>query len=255
MNNNTARTLLQEVHSQADTEGKRFLNNAFGNLTTRNQAELKCPLPVPELEYQEVEKTWIKKLKIIESALESFLTLKGPIRQISGSPTSWSPAQKSTSIAASSGSSHQTAVSGSLLQPVATRHKSSVLNCLRRDGGTCRIIGHKLLERFPVQMANIIPFAQIKGAECCQLNFWKMLELFFGVESTNSLFNTLYKNINHLTNLIILDNSIHAIIDNSNILLTPFTDYDQKIGILGNNYMTNYYLKITYPMERFLPLN
>jgi len=66
-------------------------------------------------------------------------------------------------------------------------------------------------------VAYLIQFEIIKSAKCHQLNFWKMLELIFEVESTKNLINTLYKIVHILTNLITLNNNMHAMFNNGNI--------------------------------------
>jgi len=86
----------------------------------------------------------------------------------------------------------------------------------------------------------------VKSAECRYLDFWRMLEFFYGVESTNNLFGMISRDTNHPTNLITLDNSIHAMFDNSSLLLLPISNEDEDIEVMGN-YPISYQLRIVYP--------
>lgn len=47
-----------------------------------------------------------------------------------------------------------------------------------------------------------------------------MIELFFGVETTNTVYNILHKNADGLDNLIALDKLIHWMFNNNTIILS-----------------------------------
>lgn len=72
-----------------------------------------------------------------------------------------------------------------------------------------------------------------------------MFKIFFEVEFTRSLFDTILKDVNDLTNLISLHALIYAIYNNSSILLISFAKQNEEIRVLGNQ-LTNYLLNITY---------
>jgi len=49
------------------------------------------------------------------------------------------------------------------------------------------------------------------------------MELFYGLETTNKIFNTIYKSINKLGNLITLENSVHYTFENRSMALGLLT--------------------------------
>ena len=71
------------------------------------------------------------------------------------------------------------------------------------------------------------------------LHFRKMIELFFGVETTNTVFNILHKNADGLDNLMALDKSIHWMFDNNTTTLSLLV-FDIKLILVLSNDLSSY---------------
>ena len=140
---------------------------------------------------------WNARLPIIKSALNNFPTLK---RLSAITQSSLHFPTITSSYASESGSSKVTPLTPTLHTQVSLRSWHATNQCLKRDQETCLVTGRKSQDGFPLEVIYIIPLAHIKSAEFWKLDFWLILELFFGIECTNGLFHTLLKDINLPTN-------------------------------------------------------
>ena len=66
-----------------------------------------------------------------------------------------------------------------------------------------------------------------------------MIELFFGVEKTNTVFNILHKNADGLDNLMALDKSIYWMFDNNTTTLSLLV-FDIKLILVLSNNLSSY---------------
>jgi len=105
---------------------------------------------------------------------------------------------------------------------------------------------------FALEVAHIIPYALANHDDCRELYFWKMMELFAGVEATNGMFAGMRSQINDLSNLVTLDNSIHSMFDNRRLTLTPITPTGVQIPIV-NDHSGDYFLWVRYPKGMPIP--
>jgi len=185
------------------------------------------PVPTRRGKRHEVVLKWLRRFQIIKGALDNFPTLRGSGTSQAGSP---GPHMSSANSACTPmGSETDTT-------RVAARSPTATANCRERDNYTCVITGRRSSDGFALEVAHIIPFALAKSADCRSRDFWRMLELFYGAEYTNSLFtNTICDNINDPSNLILLDNLIHAMFDNCSLLLPPLTHEGRPIDVLGSS--------------------
>ena len=197
------------------------------------------PVPTRRAERHEVVLKWLRRFQIIKGALDNFPTLRRSGTSQAGSP---GPHMSSANSASTPmGSETDTT-------RVATRSPTATANCRERDNYTCVVTGRRSSDGFALEVAHIIPFALAKSADCRSLDFWRMLELFYGVECTNSLFKSICDNINDPSNLVLLDNSIHAMFDNCSLLLLPLTHEGRPIDVLGSSQAPlTYNLQIVYP--------
>ena len=85
----------------------------------------------------------------------------------------------------------------------------------------------------------IIPFAFATHPRFRDLDFWKMLEMFYGSEATDNFFARLLEPVNSLENLITLDNSIHAMFNSGSLILTPETATRDPLPVI-NDYRGGY---------------
>ena len=89
----------------------------------------------------------------------------------------------------------------------------------------------------------IIPFAFANHPRCQDLDFWKMLEIFYCSEAIDAMFAGLLERVNSLENLVTLDNSIHAMFNSGALTLTPGTATWDPIPVI-NDYTGGYWLDI-----------
>jgi len=114
------------------------------------------------------------------------------------------------------------------------------------------VIGRRSEDGFALKVAHIFPYALANNDACRELDFWRVLELFYGLHITNRIFNAIRWNVNCLANLITLDNSVHFMFDNGRLTLTPETTEGVGIPIL-NNHRTDYMSRVRYPMGMSTP--
>ena len=133
------------------------------------------------------------------------------------------------------------------------RSHSATESCLKRDGFQCCLTGRPSIEGFAIEGAHIMPFALANEASCRNLDFWQMLDIFYGKEATDMLFAGFAgKGINSLANLISLDNSIHSMFDNRTLRLAPLTPQYEPIPVF-NNHIGSYLLRVDYKQTLSTP--
>jgi len=217
------------------------------------------------------------KLDIIKSALRNFPTLQTRLRArgtSDSSPLRGSPSRYSTptsrarvqqphvasALELDSGDNTRGEHSTILVQPTHTlttptsdlspgkitpRNKAATFRCLLRDRQQCTITGRPYCEGFGIEAAHIIPYAFANQASCRNLDLWKMLKMFYGVEDTNRMCTTLASNVNSLGNLISLDNSIHSMFDNGTFKFEPLTLHLEPIPVF-NSHIGSSLLQVNY---------
>jgi len=233
---NYSKTPLHQVlHDNTSIELRSTLDHVFHYLTHQFQQELNSYAPADTNKCDQVVEKWIARLKMIRSVLAHFPTF-------SSSPEVSTSGPDATIPDLTSGAS-----SRSVYDPLQDTTCSQVLkaNCLARDQSQCVITGRKLLEGFDIEVAHIIPVAVASHPQCRNLEFWQMLEMFYGPESTNTLFTGLHNTINSLQNLISLDKSIYSRFITGSFILTPKTQKDYPMHPL-NHYTGDYWLDIEY---------
>ena len=172
---------------------------------------------------------WITRLNVIKSGLESFPMLVdgGGITTTIQSLTIASPADGTTQA------------------QQANPSEASIAACLERDQYECIITGRKLSDGSGQEVVPIIPFAFANHPSCRDLDFWKMLEMFYGSEAIDTVFAGLLERVNSLENLITPDSSIHAMFNSGALTLTPETATWDPIPVI-NDYTGGYWLDIAY---------
>lgn len=101
------------------------------------------------------------------------------------------------------------------------RSKAAAEMCRKRDHHRCIITGRGG-DDWPLEVAHILPYGTSKEPSCRQRPFWKLLELFIGIDRTEALWQYIGgANINRLENLIVLDPSIHKLFDKGTFFLVP----------------------------------
>ena len=172
---------------------------------------------------------WITRLNVIKSGLASFPML------IDGGGTS----NTTQSLAIAPQADVATGAQQAGLDP------TSVSACLERDQYQCIISGRKVSDGSGTEVVPIIPFAFVNHPCCRGLDFWKMLEMFYGSEAIDRLFAGLLGRVNSLENLVTLDSSIHAMFNSGALTLTPGTATWEPIPVI-NDYTGTYWLDIGY---------
>ena len=227
--------LRQAILDRTSLELGRTLNCVFHHLTRQFQQELGAYAPADVNECTEVIDKWIGRLNMIRSALANFPTLP--------SHHHMSTSRQSATISDSNSSTTHPRVR----TPVQDTTYSQVFkaDCLARDQYQCMITGRKRSEGFHTEVAHIIPVALASSLDCRNLDFWQMLEMFYGLQSTNTLFTRLHNTINSLQNLISLDHSIHSRFITGSLILTPKTREDYPMHPL-NHHTGDYWLSVDY---------
>ena len=218
------------LNEYAGSELREILANTRKFMTHQLRQELLAEVPTDTNESTQAIQMWITRLKIIKSGLESFpMLIDGDgISTTTQSPTIASPADRTTQA-------QQTNPS-----------QASIAACLERDQYECIITGRKFSDGSSTEVVPIIPFAFANHPRCRDLDFWKMLEMFYGSEATDKLFAGLLERVNSLENLITLDSSIHPVFNSGRLSLTPEKAIRDPIPVI-NDYRGGYWLSIEYP--------
>jgi len=215
--NNTPITLLDVIYAPATQDLRTFLNYRHEFLAPEYLQELHAPAPTNAQERRQAVHKWAHRWAIIKRALANFPTLRRGSAPRNNTPQAMGQARPST-----------------------PRNPGATSACLRRDGYQCVITGRRSEHGFALEVAHIIPYALANDNSCRGLDFWNMLELFWGVDKTNRAFARVRNDINSTANLVTLDNSIHSMFDNGSLTLTPI----EPSGILPirnvNNYSVDY---------------
>jgi len=221
---NCSKTPLRHIIlDRTSIELGKILNYVFCDLTDQFQEELRAYAPADTNECTRVVEIWITRLNVIRSALASFPTLTG------SSTPGYSVKMPDSN-------------SGTTLTRVCTPVQHTA--CMACDQYQCIITGRKLSEGFRIEVAHIILFALASHPDCQNLDVWKMLEMFYGPESTNTLFTGVHNTIHGLENPTSLDSSIYSSFITGGLNLIP-THEDYPIHPLSH-YTGDYWLSIDY---------
>ena len=172
---------------------------------------------------------WIARLNVIKSGLASFpmpVDRGGTITTMKS--LTISPPPDGTTQAQQECPSH-----------------ASITACSERDQYQCIITGRKISDGSSTEVVPLIPFAFANRPCCRDLDFWKMLDMFFGSEAIDTPFAGLLERADSLENLITLDSSIHTMFNSGGLTLTPGTATRDPIPII-NDYRGGYWLNIGY---------
>ena len=233
------------VNYHAGEELRDILNHTFQLMTHALRQELSAKAPTDTNERTQAVGIWITRLNLIKSGLASFpMRIDGGGTSTTTEPPTIAPSADGISttmelltIAPPAGGTTQVQQAGP--------SETSITACLERDQYQCIITGRKLSNASGTEVAPIIPFAFANHPSCRGLDFWKMLEMFYGSEAIDAVFAELLERVNGLENLITLDNSIQAIFDSGALTLTPGTATRDPIPVI-NDYTGGYWLIIGY---------
>ena len=215
-------------------------------MTHALKQELFAKAPTDTNERTQAVGKWITRLNLIKSGLASFPML------IDGGGTSTTTEPLTVALPADGTS---TTTEPLTIAPPANEttqvqqagpSQASITACLERDQYQCIITGRKVSDASGTEVTPIIPFVFANHPSCRGLDFWKMLEMFYGSETIDAVFAELLERFNSLENLITLDNSIQAIFDSGALTLTPGTKMRDPIPVI-NDYTGRYWLIIGYP--------
>ncbi|RPA99435.1 hypothetical protein L873DRAFT_1789588 [Choiromyces venosus 120613-1] len=218
-------SVSQHMHLLAHTsiDLGRILNHSFFHMVPDLQQELLDPPPSNTAERDERVAIWTTRLNNIKSALGNFPTLRNP--SATTTPRSSSGATAPMRSIPSS-------------QARGTDH-------LEHGQYACIITGREMFDGFSIKVAHVIPYALVKNHGCRTLDFWKMLEMFYGTECTDTIFAAVAGNINCRENLVALDNSIDTLFENGRLSLTPKTLQGAPISVT-DGYTGDYLLSVDY---------
>ena len=233
-----------------DPELREILDRIFRLMTHQLKQELLAKLSPGTNEFAQAIEMWITRLNLIKSVLASFPML------IDGGGTSTTT--EPLTIAPPAGGTSTTIEPLTIALPAdgttqvqqAGPSEASITACLERDQYQCIITGRKFSAGSGTEVVPIIPFAFANHPRCRDLDFWKMLEMFYGLEATDKLFAGLLERVSSLENLVTLDNSIHAIFNSGALTLTPGTAIWDPIPVI-NDHTGSYWLIIGYPGLRY----
>ena len=217
------------VFYSASPELKKILNLTYQSMTPQHRQELFAKIPTDTNEFNQAIDMWITRLNLIKSGLSSFPML------IDGGGTS--NTTQSLTIAPPA--------DGTTQAQQASPSQASITACLERDQYQCIITGRKFSDGSSTEVVPLIPFAFANHPCCRDMDFWKMLEMFFGSEAIDTLFGGLLERVDSLENLITLDSSIHTMFNSGGLALTPGTATDDPIPVI-NDYRGSYWLDIGY---------
>ncbi|PUU82656.1 hypothetical protein B9Z19DRAFT_1061675 [Tuber borchii] len=136
-------------------------------------------------------------------------------------------------------------VDGTIQADQGCPSQTSITACLERDEFRCLITGCKLSGSLGREVLPLIPFAFARHPRCRGLDFWKMLEIFYGADAIDKVFAGLLNQADSLHNLITLDTSIHTIFNGGSLILTPVTASGDPIPVI-NDHSGGYMLNIDY---------
>ena len=230
--------LLDIVFNKTSKAGKRFLNIGTDYLYRQYHDELLNPPPTDQGECDKLVATWLARLENVEFGLPHYPSIKPGSKKLAvGGIIS---AEGSPSLGPSGTSSRGDAT------PPPRRNQRLSDDCKARDQHACVVTGCKSSDGFKVEAAHILPFALANEARCRQYRFWSMLELFFGFEQTNHVFDVTVANLETLWNVVSLHNSIHSLYDSGHLVLVPMTMAGHLIPI-NSTHNGPYKLEIRFP--------
>jgi len=219
----------------AGPELRDILHNSIGYLTEELHRELYEKAPTDQNEFTHAVELWIERLKVIKYGLESF-----PI------PLALPATTASASSLRISSLEYRNCLNGeNTLVPQAYPSPAAITACLERDQQQCIITGRRSTDGFNLEVVHIIPFSLVSHQRCRSLDFWKMVEMFYGSEATDNIFGGLVDQIDNLENLITIDSSIRAMLDGGKLTLTPGSSQDNWIPVI-NDHRGDYWLSIGY---------
>ena len=221
--------LYAYVNIHAGQELREILGQTFRSMTPQLRKELFTQAPTDTNECAQAVDIWITRLNVIKSGLASFPM---PVDRGEISTT-----MESLTIAPPP--------DGTTQAPQASPSQASITACLERDQYQCIITGRKFSDGSSTEVVPLIPFAFANHPCCRDMDFWKMLEMFFGSEAIDTLFGGLLERVDSLENLITLDSSIHTMFNSGGLALTPGTATDDPIPVI-NDYRGSYWLDIGY---------
>ena len=213
-----AEYLYPFVFHHASPELRKILNHTFQSMTPQVKQELLAKLPTGTHEWTQAIDMWITRLNVIRSGLASFPML------IDGGGTSTTT--QSLAITPPADGATQVQQAGP--------SQTSITACLERDQYECIISGRKVSDGSGEEVVPIIPFAFANHPRCRDLDFWKMLEMFYGSEAIDKVFAGLLEQVNSLENLVTLDSSIHGIFNSGALALTPGTATWDPIPVIND---------------------
>ena len=234
--------LFTHLNNRAGPELRQILDITYPSMAHQFRQELFSKAPTEHDECIRAVDIWITRLEMIGSALASFPVLKSECgtSTVTQSPTITPSVYGSPT--------HE----GATQVPQVGPSQASITECLERDQYQCIITRRKLSKGFATEVVPIIPFAFANHPGCRDLDFWKMLEMFYGSEATDTMFSRLLDKVDSLENLVTLDNSIHARFDSGSFTLVPQTETRGQIPVI-NDYRGGYWLDIRYTQTPFLP--
>ena len=238
---NEIKNLIDLVLEKTTPEGRAFLKIGKYYLTLELRQELMSPPPMNFEARDRSVSVWLERLNIIWMALLKFPNYRANLK---GNPLASGPSE---SAAGSPRQNFPSRVSAPEEEEELKRSGGAISNCLLRDQRRCVVTGKSMKDHYPIEIAHIIPFAFAKKKSCRNYEFWLLLELFFGIEKTNAMFEELSSNINGLENLVALDSSIHSMFDSGSLSLTPIDLGGTPITIANQSHEGSYHLEVDYP--------
>ena len=217
------------VNIHAGQELREILGQTFLTMTPQLRKELFAKAPTDTNECAQAVAIWIARLNVIKSGLASFPM---PVDRGEISTT-----MESLTIAPPP--------NGTIQAPQASPSQASITACLERDQYQCIITGRKFSDGASTEVVPLIPFAFANHPCCRDMDFWKMVEMFFGSEAIDTLFAGLLERVISLENLITLDSSIHTMFNSGALTLTPTTPSRDPIPVM-DDYRGSYWLDIGY---------
>jgi len=227
--------LYSWLHQEAGRKLRIILDNTSARMSGPRRKELHANAPTDINERTCLIEIWIERLKLIKSGLESF-----PIPDSRSATSTCMPSPLRLPIGP------QNPHSGKTLTPQENDIYDLVTACLQRDQYQCIITGRKFTDHSNANVVHIIPFSLANHRSCRGSDFWRMMEIFFGLENTDMIFEELLDRINGLENLITLDNSVCGMLNSGNLTLIPRRSIRDRIHVI-NDHIGNYWLEIRYP--------
>ena len=234
-------SLEKVIQDHTNLQLRSTLGLAFFYMTHQHQQELLANAPLDFNECMQAVNAWIGRLNIITSALENFPTFLSETKTstLADNVTPPCPMSRNTREIVTAPEEQE---GPSNLNPISKKH------CLERDQYQCMITGRKSSDGFQINVERIIPFAIANHPDCRRLDFWNMLEMFYGREATDNLFAGVLEGIDHVENLVSLDSSINTKFANGTLTLTPQTLTDYSMHPL-EDHTGDYLLSVDYTRE------